>query len=161
MIQVHFLSPLDTRAYLPDEFVILNDFTIELLCGDRWYLLTVRRGYITDFASVPWLVQALPGFDVNGDSRRAAVVHDFAYSSAGQLAVVDKISNEIISLQLTREECDQLLYGGLSVLHFTELQTALYYAGVRAGGWLHWHRRRDGVQHDFDFVPETYWSNPQ
>lgn len=160
MIPVRFLTPLDTRAYKAGEFVLLSDFVVEFDMGwfDGWLRLTVPRGYITDFASVPKLVQLLPGFDVNGDSRDAAVLHDFAYSSQGRLAVALKFYGTQ-RIELTRDQCDQLLVGGLVASGIPRWQANLFYAGVRTGGWWYWRKRRTGIKHDFDFVPESYWSN--
>lgn len=160
MIPVRFLSPLDTRAYKAGEFVLLADFVVEFNLradGVDWMRLVIPRGYITDFASVPWLVQALPGFDVNGDSREAAVLHDFAYSSQGRLAVTPQFGG-VGMLHLTRNSCDQLLVGGLVASGYSRFAANTFYAGVRAGGWLYWRKRRTGIKHDFDFVPESYWS---
>jgi hypothetical protein len=159
VIPVRFLTPLDTRAYKPGEFVVLNDFIVEFKPWASWLRLTVPRGFITDFASVPKLVRLLPGFDVNGDSRDAAVLHDFAYSSRGRMAVTSPYSG-VDMVHLTRAECDRLLFGGLIACGYTNAQADLFYAGVRAGGWWYWRKRRYGIKPDFDFVPDDYWSQP-
>ena len=157
---VEFLTPLDTRAYEADEFVVLRDYELEFDHHGRRYRLTIPRGFITDLGSQPWLVQALPGFGVNGNSRDAAVPHDFGYSSAGDLAVLDVTTGEIVRLKLTRREVDQLFYDGLIASGYSRAVARLFYLGVRAGGWWYWRQRRGGIRYDYDFVPETYWNQP-
>lgn len=49
-------------------------------CCDRFGNRVVREGFVTDLASIPMLVQAVPGYHPNGRTRRGAVLHDHEYS---------------------------------------------------------------------------------
>ena len=72
-----FTTPLDLRAYIADEWVVLNPLVWEY-GGER---ITVPRGFITDLASIPRALRGLPNLDPNGLSRAPAVLHDFLYCS--------------------------------------------------------------------------------
>lgn len=166
-----FLSNLDTRVYKEGEFFLLNPFGFEfVLKGHRYQLWTPRR-FITDFGSMPWLIQCIPGFDVNGPSRFASIPHDYLYSSNGDvvLIVVD-IATGVplgqVRKQFTRTECDEIFrlalldIGGdeftkdLIEHRYTKAQAALFYTGVQLGGLYYWNKRRDGICHDYDFAPK-------
>jgi hypothetical protein len=156
-----FRSPLDTRAYTAGEFVLLADFRVEVHSETAGYLIAPPRGFITDFASVPKLVQALPGFDVNGNSRDAAVLHDYLYCCNGDLTVRDFDGGQLTTLSLSRQQCDRIFFDALLACGLSKKTASLFYAGVRAGGWYYWNKRSDGLQDHYDFVPGSYWSNPQ
>lgn len=154
---IKFLSPLDTRAHAAGEFVLIADLLVELHIENVNYVIAVPRRFITDFASVPKLVQLLPGFDVNGNSRRAAVLHDFLYCCHGELTVRDLESGKLTTTSLTRKQCDEIFFDALLTCTYSPQAASLFYAGVRAGGWYYWAKRRNGLKDNFDFVPEDYW----
>lgn len=169
-----FLAPLDTRVHLPGEFVVLEHFGFECaLPGHGTFQLWTRRGFITDFASIPWAVQALPGFDVNGSSRFAAVPHDWLYCHRGLVEIVPRnpIDGQLLPpvvKQFSRGECDEifrlaiLATGGdaftrnLTPRRYSAAQARLFWAGVRSGGWYYWSCRRKGIRPDYDFVQPDY-----
>lgn len=154
-----FLTPLVTQKHSePGEFILFRDFKVKLdMC-----VATVPRGFITDFASVPRLAQLLPGFNRTEASAQAAVLHDWAYCCRGVLPVVwDYQPNVPSRLLLTRRLCDKLLYDGLRASGYSWLTASLFYGAVRAGGWLHWNRRKDGLDFSEDFVPDNFnWDAP-
>jgi len=126
---------LDT--YKPGEWVLCNDLKFLTPGGTT---VTVPRGFITDLASIPRLVQLLPGFDVNGASRKPAVLHDYLYC-----------------VQLyTRSICDELFYHALLAEGVQPLTARLFYRGVRIGGWMYYDKRSEGLDVNYDFVPADY-----
>lgn len=165
-----FLSHLDTRAYRPDEFMLRDRFGFEFeLSGVRYQLWTPER-FITDFGSMPWLVQAIPGFDVNGPSRFASIPHDYLYSCHGSVSVVllnqaSGVPIGFIRKQFTRAECDEIFrlaildiggdpYTRIAVnRRYTKAEAAMFYAGVRAGGWYYWNKRAGGLRLGYDLAP--------
>ncbi len=156
--QVRFLSPLDTRKYTtPGEFVLLSDYAIEIFYKGVWYIETIPRGFITDFASVPALVQSIPGFGVNDDSAYSAVGHDYHYCRQGFLEWRRSGVPAIKAVSLTREECDQLLYAGLIAKGYSGAEALAFYEGVRLGGASHWATKDGGLDTEVDFVPDSYW----
>ncbi len=157
-----FLTPLVTQKSREKagDFIVAQDFVVRIEHEGFRYVLTVPKGFITDFASVPRIAQLLPGFGKAEMSAHAAVVHDFLYCSQGRVGVQWGISGTVL-LELTRQACDQQLYDGLRASGYSRPVAAMFYTAVRAGGWLYWIRRRDGLRHDYDFVPNDFdWSKP-
>lgn len=131
-----FLTPLDLRAYKPGEWVVLLALIFMATDGKRYI---VPRGFITDLASIPRLLRAL--FDVNGESRAAAVLHDFLYCIQ----------------HTTRAEADALFLEALKSCGVPWATRYSMYLGVRAGGWMYWQDRDDGITQE-DFVDSEYFA---
>lgn len=131
-----FLTTLDVRAYRPDEWVVLAP--LEWKSKDAH--VVVPRGFITDLASVPRALRAV--LDVNGPSRAPAVLHDFCYCAQETK---------------TRKEADELFLTALEACGVGLIERRMFYAGVRAGGWVYWRKRSltPGLQME-DF-PEDHW----
>jgi hypothetical protein len=82
-------------------------------------VLEVPADFLTDFASVPrWPLMHMV---VAGKGNRAAVVHDFLYSSGLH----------------PREACDQVFAEALTACGYSRLTVWLMYRGVRIGGASH------------------------
>lgn len=160
-----FRSRLRTDAYIPPELGIIMDgqfvVVLRLLYLDNvGRVFVVPRGYITDFASIPRTLRGMPGFDINGRSRPAAVLHDYLYSMQGKVPIMysksfgdPAVVGQTQDLTFSRKECDDLFY---EALQSVECPTAkLMYIGVRVGGNGYWNRRA-GTTTEGDFVPDTY-----
>lgn len=91
----------------------------------------VPHGFETDLASVPRIFRWL--LDVNGTSRRAAVLHDYLYRMQ---PVPRAIADEIFRRALQAE-------GMIAPGRW------MYWCGVRLGGWVAWrgHARRANEVH--------------
>lgn len=163
-----YLSFLDTRACDPGEFALLEKFRYQFKLNAVFFEVAVPRRFITDFASVPLLVQALPGFDVNGGSRYPAVVHDYLYCCQGRVEVqiLDGFGGTSLRgsvSRFSRAQCDDIFrmavldvggdpYSRQQVLErYSEFEANLFWAGVRAGGWYYWNKRKAGPTPD-DFL---------
>ena len=114
-----FLTPLELRAdRKPGHWILLRD----LIWHGAQYVV-VPKGFVTDLASIPrglrWLLQQ------NGNSRRAAVLHDFLYATQ----------------PFTRAEADGIFRAALKAERVVGIGRGLYWAGVRVGGWLPWRRK--------------------
>lgn len=116
-----FLTPLRLEAVIdkPETWTLLSDLV--------WHGATrivVPAGFVTDLASIPrmlrWLLQQ------NGNSRRAAVLHDFLYATQ----------------PVTRAEADSIFRAALKAERVIGIGRGLYWAGVRVGGWLPWSRKK-------------------
>lgn len=134
-----FQTPLDLRVFEPGEWVVLSDLIYQAEPGGP--MLTVPRGFITDLASIPRSLRAV--FDVNGRSRAAAVLHDYLYCTQPAAG-------------LSRARCDELFREALATCGVGTVERSMMWVGVRAGGWLYWRKRVDGINGD-DFVPDHYW----
>jgi hypothetical protein len=110
-----FKNPLDLRATAPDRWVLLSPLT-----WDDGMPLTVPTGFVTDLASVPRMLRGM--LDVAGRSRRAAVLHDWLYTTQ----------------TLSRAHCDAIFRNALTAEGVSIAGRWIYWAGVRVGGWLAW-----------------------
>lgn len=89
---------------------LVGDLVYVTAAGDR---LVVPSGFLTDYASIPWIFWNLPGFNPYGPAKFPAVLHDYLYSLRGGGPYA-----------LTRPQCDAL---------FLEAMASV---GV---GWVHRH----------------------
>lgn len=110
--------------------MFVSDLALVALNGfpDYWYLaqpliwqepdcrIVVPPGFVTDLASVPKPLRGI--LDVNGRSRRPAVLHDFAYHSHN----------------LPRADADDLLRRAIIAEGGRPWQARIYWMGVRIGG---------------------------
>lgn len=154
---VGFPVDIATIAGRPGEFIIAENFYFFTRSG---LVIEVPRGFIIDFASIPKVVQLVPGFDVNGISRNAAGIHDYLYSCSGQV-VVYKFNDSMkrIAITLTRAECDQLFTEALDSCGQHPAVTESMYVGVRAGGWLYFNKRKNNnYSISYDYVDSNYFS---
>lgn len=131
-----FLTKLIISAFKPNEWVlesVLSWFSPGY--GRR----DVPAGFITDLASIPRIFRGV--LDINGKSRRAAVLHDWLYCSH----------------KLPRNEADNIFYLALVSEGMSKALARVYWSGVRTGGWLYY-GKRSGLTRD-DFVSEEAFNN--
>lgn len=120
-----FTSPLILRVGPPGEWIL--ERTLEWEGRQR---IVVPAGFITDLASIP---RALRGvLEQNGRSRKAAVLHDWLYSS-----------QRIGTRRITRAQADAVFRQALEAEHVGWVARSLYWSGVRVGGWLPWGKRQE------------------
>lgn len=93
--------------------------------------VVVPAGTLTDLASVPVLVQNLPFLDPTGRSRSPSVLHDFLYRGG----------TFVNGRRPTRGEADRLLRVALRSERSSRTVAAVFWLGVRAGGWFAWQKR--------------------
>lgn len=91
----------------------------------RYGELVAPVGFETDLASIPRVLRNLPFLDVDGLSRRPAVLHDFLYSSR-------------IGFRLGKEFADSFLRDALLAEKAGQATAQAFYWGVRIGGASHW-----------------------
>lgn len=159
-----FTSRLRTDCYAPDgsikdgEFVLLSPLVWEMPGKSR---IVVPTHFITDFASIPKLAQFMPGFDVNGRSRAAAVLHDWLYCSHEQVRIYTE-GGELHYYRMVREEADALFREALLATKNSPFAANAMHAAVRGFGWRYWNKRADGLDPDYDFaLPQDLLSNQQ
>lgn len=94
-------------------------------CDPTYGRLEVPVGFVTDLASIPTLLRNLPFLDIDGLSRRPAVVHDYLYSSRR-------------GFRLGKEFADSFLRSALLAEQASKATAQAFYWGVRIGGASHW-----------------------
>lgn len=112
---------------------ILEPFTYRLENGVEY--VTVSRGFVTDFASIPMVVRALwrsPG----GPWDKPAVIHDCLYKER----VVHHVDGG--SRLIDRAEADAIFLEAMGVTGTPRGAKQSIYRGVRVGGWWAWRQHR-------------------
>lgn len=128
--RILLVSPLDDG----DTWVLMRDFGYEVGREGSADIVDVQLGFMTDFASVPWLFQGLiPKWGKYGN---AAVIHDWLYWSQGR----------------PRKAADLVLLEAMEVMGVDSLRKYAIYYGVRAFGWWAWLRNREDRVSGFERV---------
>lgn len=107
---------------VPGEFVLLDSWT---WVHSDFGRIEIPAGFITDFASTPQVLRAFPLFDPTRGSLFGALPHDWLY------CIQDR----------SRAECDEVLRAALIDGGMGRIAAWIYWASVRAGGWVPWNRR--------------------
>lgn len=115
-----FKTDLDARALIdrPGYWLVIAP----LVWDDGARKVTVPAMFETDLASIPAPFRSI--FNVNGKSRRAAVLHDWLY--AGQC--------------VTRAEADRIFLDAMAADGVLWTKRWSMYSAVRAFGWMHYKR---------------------
>lgn len=74
-----FRSNLLLEASKPGQWIVRRPLVWDL--PGKLGVITVPSGFVTDLASVPRFLRDRKAFDVNGASRRPAVLHDYLYAT--------------------------------------------------------------------------------
>lgn len=123
-----FLTPLRVEQLSDDEWLLFRPLVYS---SDRLKrIITVPRGFVTDFASVPRLpfIFWLAG----GKATKAAVVHDFLYRKSG----------------VTRADADHVFAEAMAVTGQAAWRRGLMWAGLRIGGWAAYKRAENERETD-------------
>lgn len=124
-----FLSQAQLETAAPGQFILSR----RLIWRDAEFgTIVVPAGTTTDFASIPQALRNLPIFDVNGVSRRPAILHDYLYHRGGE--------------SWDRLRADNLLRVALRAEGMSAAAAWLYYAGVRIGGRWAFHEARHSLR---------------
>lgn len=110
-----FLTPLLLEYLDGRNYKVLRPFVYQVRHGET---ITVPKGFVTDFASVPRLLwRVLPP---TGHYGKAAVVHDYLYRTT--------------SMDYTRAEADLVFYEAMEDLGVNAWVSKLMYWAVRCFG---------------------------
>lgn len=88
------------------------------------HVLTVPQGFVTDFASVPWPFSI--GFNKEGRTAKAAVLHDWLYKEQ----------------PFSRVVCDAIFMEAMAVAQTPRWKRQLFFWCVRLCGKRRWKRAR-------------------
>ena len=121
-------------------WVVLEEFSFLDENGELVH--TVKKGFKTDFSSVPvgfrWM---FPKDDVDS---QAAVLHDNLYHVNKPHSVEPPLPEN----RRTRKDCDSLFLIGMEVCGQPFERRRLKYRGVRLGGWYGWNKKDKKVCED-------------
>ena len=135
-------QPIDPPVLKPfadnREWVLMKDMTYRV--GSSTFVITVPKGFVTDFASIPevfWSVDLSP----NGRYSKGAIVHDYLYWTQG----------------CTREQADNILDIAMKEHDVAFVTRSSVYGGVRLGGGSAWQKnaaeRTQGLPR---VIPDTF-----
>jgi len=113
------------RGTSPQRWRILRDVTVQIGAGAHRHLVTVRRGLVTDFASVPKFIRPL--FPDRICYGVGALVHDHLYKS-GEVGKV--IADALLKGLLL--DCDGA----------AEWQAEIFFQAVHLFGFVAWRKHR-------------------
>jgi hypothetical protein len=115
------------HAQQPIEAPLLNPFAdnrdwvlfqaLNYRVGDSATIITVPKGFVTDFASIPQAFWTA-GLSPNGKYSKAAIVHDYLYWTQG----------------CTRQQADNILLVAMKESDVDAATRTAIYDGVRLGG---------------------------
>lgn len=133
-----FLAPLRIEEIDGDDrrWTLLEECIYDLLEPGGPEFARAKKGFVTDFGSIPRLLWWVRGLSPFGRLRRAYTIHDLLYQQP------------VICLRagghrpVTRKEADRILLEGCAVLGASWLNRRLIYRGVRLWGWVTWRRYR-------------------
>jgi hypothetical protein len=92
-----------------------------LLVGHGHIVVTVPKGFVTNYASVPCLLRGI--FPPQGKWNRAAILHDYLYQNCGNA---------------TRFYADATFFEAMTALRVPLWRRASMYFAVRVFGWWYW-----------------------
>lgn len=130
ILQVEFTNYLDTRNIQDHIDELLADFVALVHSDDKTIQITVKKGFVTDFASVPRIPFAYLMF--GGLGKWPAVVHDGLYSTSSLVEVIDVDTNE--PFKVTRAWADEVFRIGLEQRSISSFKANAMYLGVRLKG---------------------------
>lgn len=128
--KVEFTTYLDTRNIQDNIDILLSDFVILVHSIDKTIQITIKKGFITDFASVPRIPFAYLLF--GGIGKWPAVGHDGLYSNSDLVEVIDIDTG--LPYNYDRLWSDDFFKLGLEVRGVSELKSNPMYWGVRLKG---------------------------
>jgi hypothetical protein len=99
---------------------------------DGLWTIVVPAGFVTDYASIPRLLQAI--LPPRGKGNRSNIVHDYLY----QTAPIDPRTGR----RVTQRAADGVKLAGDRLLGEPWLRRWAMYVGLRLGGWVAWGRYR-------------------
>ena len=120
-----FTSRLEVSP-MPDgrHWKLTRSFSYDAGFKGSWQTITVPAGFITDFASSPFVVWSfIPKW---GKYGKAAIIHDYLYQK------------HRFNRRYTRKYADGIFLEAMVVLDVARWRRKLMYWGVRAFGWLAW-----------------------
>jgi hypothetical protein len=133
VIWLFVLSPVYAQLPIPPPvvkpFADSRDWmlveSVEYSIGNSGVIISVPKGFVTDFASIPQPLWSF-GLSPYGRFSKAAIVHDYLYWKQ----------------DCTREQADNLLLIAMKESGVSSSQQREIYLGVRAGGESAWESNR-------------------
>jgi hypothetical protein len=139
--------------YIGDnKWVVTSDFTVHFLLRGQWYTMIVKRGFIWDGASMPYVGRVYTRLDRSGALDKMSLPHDAQYVLKGEMKKDSKIAEVYpygaqitpenrVELIISRKDSDDIMRDIMMYDHPEELskhQINTIYRFVRWFGWMPW-----------------------
>jgi hypothetical protein len=138
--KVEFDSFLDDRELAPNAWELLQDFTVfihaEHAGKEFTFEVIIRKGFITDYASVPRLPFAYLLY--GGIANYEAVLHDGLYSNSTLVSICDFDTQ--LPYNPDRAFCDDAFQAGLEARGISAWKSKPMYWAVRWKGEKYFQR---------------------
>lgn len=115
------IDNIDVRARSDGKWELLEDFD--------WYEITVPKGFLSDFASIPRIFWAIL-HPTDSKILAASLTHDFIYSKHGKLK----------DRTLSRKDCDKIFLKIMQTVGLGWFKRTMAYNAVRVFGGFAWRR---------------------
>ncbi len=108
-----------------NKYKLTDEFSFIAYLRENTVVVTVPKGTITDFASVPRFVKFWLD-DNDSTIRDASVIHDYLYSTDSTCCYG----------HIDRWTADVILCLGMKCLNATAVERTIVFIGVRCFGWM-------------------------
>jgi len=137
------IPPQVVKSFSDDhDSMLVEDLTYFI--GESGLSITVPKGFVTDFASIPQTLWSL-GLSPHGRYSKAAIIHDYLYWSQG----------------CTKEQSDNILLIAMKESGVSRAQEIAIYEGVSIGGKPSWESNKDQIKKRLPrVIPSEYWQFP-
>lgn len=121
---ITFTTPLDCRMVPnhPKNWVILRDLLADYGDVDGKGVARIKRGFVTDFGSVPWIGRLV--VSPQGVAKPDYVLHDWNYATQ----------------QFSQVVADAMLLEGMAQRGVNVVQRSIVHRALRMFGWLAWNK---------------------
>ncbi len=114
-----FTNDLIVRSHNETKWQLTEEFKFYFEENGSKEYITVTKGFITDFASVPRILWSI--LPPTGRYTKAAVLHDFLYSNKS-------------NTNFTRKQCDKMFLQAMEILGVKKWVRRTIYRAVRIFG---------------------------
>lgn len=137
------IPPPISKCFADDhDCMLVNDLIYSI--GRSGISVTVPKGFVTDFASIPQSLWSF-GLSPHGRYSKAAIIHDYLYWAQG----------------CTKEQADNILLLAMKESNVSSVQEISIYEGPHFGGAPSWDSNNDEKKSQLPrIIPAEYWNFP-
>lgn len=122
------------------QWELKGNLVVDFVCNGTLYRLVIPKGFVTDFASIPWWARWR--YDPTDPRWRAqSVIHDYLYTMNGSiicLKFVPRTGWRDVTLTLSRQACDVFYRDAIKANGTDSVDAYIQYYAIRVGGGGRW-----------------------
>lgn len=138
MIEQPLIIPVKESGQV---YELFRDYRIDLTPFGLETVITIKKGFTYDGASVHRWLWSLSGLTPDGYHRPAALVHDYLYERRGRILGTvpsGQFKGTIKRTDYTRKGADKVFRSMLKHLSIADHRIYLAYKAVRLAGGFYW-----------------------